>query len=80
MGKAVDKKNRITRPRATASARRIAELLKKVETYLASDSFKPTVADYIKLIQLYKEFKKQQPRHIEVTWIDAPRENELNAA
>jgi hypothetical protein len=62
------------RPRrsAKAPAKRIAELLWVIEEKLRDNGFKPTVADFIRLLQLHKEFEAQQPRNIEVTWIDPP--------
>jgi hypothetical protein len=71
---------RPTRGRPKASAKRVAELLASVEGKLTNDAFKPTVADFIRLLQIHKEFQKQKPRNIEVTWIDAPVEKPSDAA
>jgi hypothetical protein len=58
----------------------VAELIERVETKLRDAEFKPTVTDFIRLIQIQKEFETEIPRDIEVTWIDAPFEIESDAA
>jgi hypothetical protein len=57
---------------------RIGELLekavKKFETKLKGNSFKPTLAEYLKLLQLEKEIETKEfeegPKEIKVTWVD----------
>jgi hypothetical protein len=52
---------------------RITELLEnaiaKLETKLKADDFKPSMADYLKLMQLEKEFEQEQVKEIKVTWV-----------
>jgi hypothetical protein len=57
---------------------RIGELLekavKKFEATLEGGSFKPTLAEYLKLLQLEKEIEAREfeegPKEIKVTWVD----------
>jgi hypothetical protein len=53
---------------------RVAELLEKVikafESRITKPGFKPTVAEYLKLVQLEQEAEQQDTREIKVTWID----------
>jgi hypothetical protein len=62
------------------TAKRIGEVLKYVEGQLGEKKFKATVTDYIRLLQIYKEFEKESPKNIEVTWIEAPLMSESDAA
>ena len=49
----------------------VERLLRKVERKLADDAdLKATVGDYIRLLQLQKELQDEEPREIEVRWID----------
>jgi hypothetical protein len=56
---------------------RIAELLgKAAESFKGRESeFKPTLAEYLKLVQMEKEFEEEETREITVTWVepDGPR-------
>lgn len=53
---------------------RIAELLGKAASNFAGENpdvdFKPTLAEYLKLVQLEKEFEDEDTREIKVTWVD----------
>ena len=56
----------------------VERLLRKVERKLADDAdVKATVGDYIRLLQLQKELQDEEPREIEVRWID-PEKLEKN--
>ncbi len=48
----------------------VEKLIEIVERYLAKDHAKATVADYIRLVQLQKELVEDEPRDIEVRWVD----------
>jgi len=52
---------------------RIAELLQnaieKMGDRLKAEEFKPSLADYLKLMQLEKEFDQDQVKEIKVTWV-----------
>jgi hypothetical protein len=51
---------------------RIAELLGAAADSFTkkTEEFKPTLAEYLKLIQLEKEFEEEQPRDIRVMWVE----------
>jgi hypothetical protein len=44
--------------------------LKKLEEKLTTDEFKPTVADYLKLVQLEQELEQEETKEIKVTWVE----------
>lgn len=44
-------------------------LIEKVEAKLGDD-VKATVAEYIRLVQLQQELEQDEPRDIEVRWVD----------
>ncbi len=56
---------------------RIAELIKstaaKFETRWKDESFKPSLGDYLKLLQMEKDIEEEQIREIKVTWV-SPKE------
>ena len=60
---------------------RVAELLEKIvekiEVQVAAGEVKATTAEYLKLIQLQKEFDQDEAKEIRVTWIN-PSENSEN--
>ena len=53
---------------------RIAELLAKAaENFTTGEvesKFKPTLAEYLKLVQLEKEFEEEEVREIRVKWVE----------
>ncbi|HYI96446.1 MAG TPA: hypothetical protein VEX68_23085 [Bryobacteraceae bacterium] len=63
-----DKKRSIKDP-----ARKIARLLVAIEEKMDSE-VKCTIGDYIRLLQAQEEFDREMPRDIEVTWVDALKE------
>ena len=58
------------------TAKQLAVVLQKVEEQLGKSEFKATVADYIRLLQIQKEFETAKPRNIEVTWVESLKEAE----
>jgi len=67
---------------------RVAELLAKsvesVRKRIANGEFKPTVAEYLKLVQMEQELEHQEanadgPREIRVTWVEPPAESNSEA-
>jgi len=56
------------------SKMRIAELLGKAASNFTGENpdaeFKPTLAEYLKLVQLEKDFLEEDTREIKVTWVD----------
>jgi hypothetical protein len=55
------------------SKMRIAELLEKAaESFTGKDGkaeFKPSLAEYLKLVQLAKEFEEDEVKEIKVKWV-----------
>lgn len=55
------------------SQMRIAELLGKAARHFREAKeaeFKPTLAEYLKLVQLEREFEEEELRELKVTWVD----------
>jgi hypothetical protein len=50
-------------------------LIEKVEAGMGKD-VKATVAEYIRLVQLQKDMQEDEPRSIEVRWVDAKTEDD----
>jgi hypothetical protein len=48
----------------------LARAIKKFEDRLDQADFKPTVGDYLKLVQLEQEVEQENLKEIKVTWID----------
>jgi len=59
---------------------RVSEALEKaikaVETRILAEDFKPTMAEYLKLIQLEKELKQDDAKEIKVTWVEPAAKSE----
>ena len=59
---------------------RVAELLEKIvekiEEQIAEGEVKATTAEYLKLIQLQKEFDQDEAKEIRVTWINPSESSE----
>jgi len=55
---------------------RIMELLEasitKLEERFRDKDFKPTIADYLKLLQLERDFEQDEIKEIKVTWVEPP--------
>jgi hypothetical protein len=55
---------------------RIADLLGKaitgIEGRFAANDYKPTVADYLKLLQMEIELEQEEIKEIKVTWVEPP--------
>ncbi len=53
---------------------RVAKLLQsaiaKMEAKLESDDFKPSVAEFLKLVQLEQELEQDEAKEIKVTWVE----------
>ena len=50
-------------------AEMVEGLIEKVEAGMGKD-VKPTVAEYIRLVQLQHDLEQDEPRNIEVRWVD----------
>jgi len=44
--------------------------IKAVEAKINAKDFKPTMAEYLKLIQMEKELKQDDTKEIRVTWVE----------
>ncbi len=49
--------------------------LSKLEKKLAAETFQPSLADYLKLMQLEKEFADEETKEVRVTWVERERES-----
>ena len=53
---------------------KVSNLLKKTiesfEARMKTQDFKPTIAEYLKLVQLEQESEQETAKEIKVTWID----------
>jgi hypothetical protein len=55
----------------------VEQIIEKVEQRLGDGEMKPTLGDYIRLVQLQKELEEEEPGEITVTWVD-PDKTELD--
>jgi urease gamma subunit len=53
----------------------LAQVITKMEERLTSEDVKPSVADYLKLLQMAKEFGDDTPKEITVTWVEPEKPN-----
>lgn len=53
----------------------VDKAIRKIEEKLEQGEVKATVGDYIRLLELKKQFLADQPREIKVTWVE-PKEEE----
>ena len=65
------------KPRRPGSKRAdlIERAIESIEQKLGKADVKATFADFIRLLQLQKEFQTDEPREIKVTWIDPNKES-----
>lgn len=57
----------------------VEELIQKFEKKLSGDDVKATLGDYIRLLQLRKELDEEDPREIEVKWVDPEKTGPADA-
>ena len=62
------KKPPVRRKRKPAKV--VEELLTQVEKRLGDGEIKATLGDYIRLVQLRKELDEDEPKNIEVRWVE----------
>ena len=48
----------------------LAKAIKAIEERLEANDFKPTMGDYLKLLQLEHEIEEEPPKEIKVTWVE----------
>jgi hypothetical protein len=63
----------------TEKARRLDELLQKVETKIGGEQFKASVGDFVRLLQLRKEIEDVRPKEITVRWVEPSEEENAPA-
>lgn len=59
----------------TSKVELVEQVIENIEKKLKSDQLKPSVGDFIRLLQLEKELEEERPREIKVSWVE-PREEE----
>ncbi len=69
------------KPRRTRDkAAFVREVISKIEEKLRKDDAKPSVGDFIRLVQLEKELEEEeQPKEIQVSWVEPERSGEDDA-
>ncbi len=55
----------------TDKAKLIEMAIQKMEKKLASNEVKASIGDFIRLLQLQKDFYGDQPRQVTVTWVES---------
>ena len=53
----------------------LCQVITKMEDKLKTEDVKPSVADYLKLLQMAKELGDDGPKEITVTWIEPAKPN-----
>jgi hypothetical protein len=48
----------------------LGKAIKSFEKRIEAEDFKPTIAEYLKLVQLEQEAEQETAKEIKVTWID----------
>jgi hypothetical protein len=56
----------------------LAKTIEQIEKRINAEDFKPTVGDYVKLLQIEKEFEDDTPKEIRVTWVEPPTTSETS--
>lgn len=69
-----------TDERPLTKAELVGSVIKNIEEKLKRNELKPTVGDFIRLVQLKKELDEEQPREIEVSWVEPAQESEKENA
>jgi hypothetical protein len=73
--KSSDRPDEAEQRRQKASAM-VEKVLETIETKIENAELKPTVGDYLRLLQYRAEIQQdEQPKEIRVTWVE-PRESE----
>ena len=54
----------------------LTDAVKKMEAKFKAADFKPTIGDFLKLVQMEKEIGQEMAREIKVTWVETPAESE----
>jgi hypothetical protein len=80
-GKAATKRptaKKTSKPKCTAEKQRIenlvAEAILGIERRFSDEKAPPTIGDYLKVMQLQKEFEEEAPKEIKITWVEPEKE------
>jgi hypothetical protein len=57
--------------------KQITSLLNAFEEQIKTQAMKVSVSDFIRLLQIRREFEEQKPKDIEVTWVDSLKEKNV---
>jgi hypothetical protein len=76
-GKTVTPKGGTSRePKVVKSqAQLVKDLLKNAQVKLRRKESKPSLGDYIRLLQLQKEMDEEEPREIRLSWVGKPEKS-----
>ena len=55
---------------ASEQLKKIEALITKLERKIQEGEFRPTVSDFIRLLQLQRELAQERPREIIVRWVE----------
>ena len=67
-GGAEPEAKKTSRRRSSASV--ISDVIRKFQEKLGGEEFKPTVAEYLRLLQFEKDVKDERPREVKITWVE----------
>ena len=54
----------------------LRKVLAKMEAEMSKEEFRTTMADYLKLVQLEKDFDDNEAKEIRVTWVESTETSE----
>ncbi len=63
-----------------SKAELVSRVLEKMEQTMVAEGVKPTVGDFIRLVQLEKELAEEQPKEIRVSWVEPEKKSEKDDA
>jgi len=58
--------------RASREKEVVRRLIKKMEAKLAMEEVKPTVGDFLRLLQFQRELEEEEPREVTAQWVEPP--------
>jgi hypothetical protein len=53
----------------------LTDAISKMEAKFEADDFKPSIGDFLKLVQIEKELGQEMAKEIKVTWVESPTES-----
>lgn len=53
----------------------LGEVIAKMENEITAKEYKPSLTDFLKLVQLEKEAGEEEPKEIKVTWVEPVTSN-----